>query len=440
MKMKSKLWISIFVIFVVVILTGASALALYPNTEKPEWAKGVGKLVFGNTGTINSDPAIRENIRRFEAETGIKVEIIEVPGAKCTTEWNRSLALGESTYDVMSVQTTWGNPAWIENGWILPLDDVFSKQLIDQLMPAAVEASSYKGKLYFAPDYAQATHVIYRKDLLKEAGYDSLPKDWDEFLKLAKKLTIDKDGDGRIDQYGFAYPIGDAEHGPWTFFTFLLASGGKMWDEDRNAAFNSAEGLAALNFMDELLNKEKVCPPGLLSYTIGDVGDIWKEGQIAMGLVSSGGIIESCLNSENGENLGVGFFPTRIPREQIDTPYLNLIQANCVNANSKHPLAAKYLARSASEYISSFYEMAVEKQPGCNMLAYDSDYVKKEFFRGDLMLETIKYSTNSPMNKSPYFIVENIVRKAIQTSLLGKMTAQETLDSMENKMKEEGIF
>jgi len=349
------------------------------------------------------------------------------------------LALGETTYDVISVQTTWGNPIWIENGWILPLDEVFSNRLKDQLMPSAIDAASYKGKMYYAPDFGQSMHVVYRKDLLEEAGYDSLPTDWNKFLELAKKLTVDKDGDGRIDQYGFAYPVGTGEEGPWSFFTFLLASGGKMWDEDGKAAFNSPEGLAALEFMDELLNKSKVSPPGTVGYLIGDVGDIWKEGQVAMALLSSGGLIYNCLNSENGKNLDLGFFPTRIPREQIDKPYFSFYTFVCVNAKSKHPLAAKYLARSASEYVNSAFEMAIEKQPGMNMLAYNSPWVKAEFFKVDLMLETLNMSTTSVM-KAPYFIEEDIIRKNLQRFLLGEMTAQETLDRMEKEMKEEGIF
>ena len=441
--MKTKIRLSIFMLAVltVVILTASSTFALYPDgdRDKPEWAEGVDKLVWGNAGTLAGDPAIRENIRRFEAETGIKVEAIEVPGPKLTTEWSRSLALGESTYDVISVQTTWGNPTWIENGWILPLDEVYSKRLMDQLMPSAIEAASYKGKMYYAPDYGQSMHLIYRTDLLEEAGYDSLPTDWDGFLELAKKLTVDKDEDGVIDQYGFAYPLGEGEHAPWSFFSFLLASGGKMWDEEGKAIFNSPEGLAALEYMDEMLNKSKVCPPGLIGYQVGDVGDTWKEGQIAMGLVSSGGVIESALRSENGENLDVGFFPTRIPKEQIDKPYFSFYTFVCVNANSKHPLAAKYLARSASEYVTSTYEMAIEKQPGMNMLAYDSQWVKDEFYKADIMLETLNNATTKPM-KAPYFIQEDIIRKDVQSFLLGEMTAQETLDSMEKKMQDEGIF
>ena len=439
MKTKMRLAIFIFAVLTVVILAASSTLALYPDTDKPEWAEGVDKLVWGNAGSLEGDPAIRENILRFEAETGIDVEVIEVPGPELTTEWLRSLALGDSTYDVISVQTTWGNPTWIENGWILPLDDVFSERFKSQLMPSAIEAASYKGKMYYAPDYGQSMHVIYRKDLLKEAGYDSLPTDWKGFMELAKKLTVDKNGDGTIDQYGFAYPVGQGEEGPWSFFTFLLASGGKMWDEDGLAAFNSPEGLAALEFMDELVNKAKVSPPGTVGYLIGDVGDLWQEGQAAMALLSSGGLIYNCLNSENGENLDIGFFPTRIPREQIDKPYFSFYTFVCVNAKSKHPLAAKYLARSASEYTTSTFEMAIEKQPGMNMLAYDSPWVKTAFFKADLMLETLNMATTSVM-KAPYLMEEDIIRKNLQRFLLGEMTAQQTLDRMEQEMKAEGIF
>ena len=58
--------------------------------------------------------------------------------------------------------------------------------------------------VYALPTGSSPLVVAYNKDLFDRAGL-SVPADdwtWDDFLGLAKRLTLDRDGDGTIDQWG----------------------------------------------------------------------------------------------------------------------------------------------------------------------------------------------------------------------------------------------
>lgn len=59
------------------------------------------------------------------------------------------------------------------------------------------------GKVFSAPWFMIPTAILYRTDLFKAAGVTP-PKTFEEFLTVCKKLTKDTDGDGKIDQYGWA--------------------------------------------------------------------------------------------------------------------------------------------------------------------------------------------------------------------------------------------
>ena len=54
------------------------------------------------------------------------------------------------------------------------------------------------------PQNISSLVVYYNEDLFAEAGTAPPPDDWtwDDFIATAKALTIDRDGDGIVEQYG----------------------------------------------------------------------------------------------------------------------------------------------------------------------------------------------------------------------------------------------
>jgi ABC-type glycerol-3-phosphate transport system substrate-binding protein len=102
--------------------------------------------------------------------------------------------------------------------------------------------------------------LIYNKDHFKNAGIDpnEPPKTWDDLKSYSRKLTIDKDGDGKSDQYGFyvpAYP-GSGPLSIWMVLQwspFLWQAGGEIMDSSESKVlFNSDAGVKALTLWKEI--------------------------------------------------------------------------------------------------------------------------------------------------------------------------------------------
>ena len=73
---------------------------------------------------------------------------------------------------------------------LTPIDDVWAK-LKPLYSPAFAQASTgLDGKKYFVPIYNYPWAVFYRRSLFKAKGY-SVPKTWDQFIALAKKMKAD---------------------------------------------------------------------------------------------------------------------------------------------------------------------------------------------------------------------------------------------------------
>ena len=97
-------------------------------------------------------------------------------------------------------------------------------QFPDNLWNIMQEISSDK-KTYIVPFSLEPLFFYYRPSYFKKAGVE-VPKTWDEFLEAAKKTTMDTNGDGKIDVYGFGMRGGSG--GQDALGNFLCAYGGSF--------------------------------------------------------------------------------------------------------------------------------------------------------------------------------------------------------------------
>ena len=105
---------------------------------------------------------------------------------------------------------------------------------------AAIDFVS-KNQIYALPVWTDVLVMVYNKDLFNAAAVATPPKDWDEFIKVAAKLST-KDKSGNLTKSGAA--IGTANnvnHSADILSLLMLQSGAKMISDDGNsAAFDSS--------------------------------------------------------------------------------------------------------------------------------------------------------------------------------------------------------
>lgn len=177
----------------------------------------------------------------------------------------------------------------------------------DDISKAMWAPVTINGKYYGIPSAGYVMTFFYKKDLFRKAGLpDRAPKDWDELVEFAKKLTHpDK------NQYGFGL-MG----GPWCawhFLDFVWQAGGRMvkkvngkWRVD----FNDPGGVRALQFYKDLTFKYKVTQPNALANIRPDLQEAFASGQVAM-LMEVADQLDVFVNKFGLDlkDLGIGVLP-----------------------------------------------------------------------------------------------------------------------------------
>lgn len=160
----------------------------------------------------------------------------------------------------------------------------------DRYYPLALEGFTDGGVQYGLPTTFSDVVLIYNKDLFDAAGLDYPTPEWtwEDELAAAEQLT---DLDAGV--YGSYQPVSFFE-----FYKALQQAGGEFFDEDGQAVFNSAAGLAAAEWLTS--------KPGTVMPTLADIGGtpdfdtaLFQSGQLAMwhnGIWQFTGLNESGVN------------------------------------------------------------------------------------------------------------------------------------------------
>lgn len=158
----------------------------------------------------------------------------------------------------------WFNPTitgqLVELDAIRPLDDLLANSpLRQEIDPALFESMQFQGHTWSVPFGTNNVGVFYRPTLFEKAGINQLPTSWQELHQVAKSLTSDTDGDGRIDQHGILLPLGKGEWTVFMWLPFMWSGGGQLTDSPSDVSrvnLLNAGAIAALQFWNELIKDD----------------------------------------------------------------------------------------------------------------------------------------------------------------------------------------
>lgn len=139
--------------------------------------------------------------------------------------------------------------------------------------PASLDACKWRDHLYSLPIYEFSAAIIYRKDLLKKYGIE-VPVDMEELTRAVKKLTLDTNGDGKIDIYGITGRGRKGEEPTITTTGYAWAYVGSCFEGNAHTTYEIKEKKAkpTVNTPEFIAGYEKYC--GLLR----DYGDPGQSG------------------------------------------------------------------------------------------------------------------------------------------------------------------
>lgn len=185
------------------------AASVYGLTASRGWAglrpsvagRASGTVTVGsNYSDANPKKAMAAVFKRFEQRSGVKVKVNTVSHNTFQEQINSYLQ-GRPD-DVFTWFAGYRMQFFAQRGLATPIDDVW-KTLAPQFSPALQAASKgLDGHYYFVPIYNYPWAVHYKKSLFKQKGY-KVPKTWDQFLALAKKMKADGIPMGFCDKDGW---------------------------------------------------------------------------------------------------------------------------------------------------------------------------------------------------------------------------------------------
>lgn len=213
--------------------------------------------------------------REFEAAYP-EVDVVVVPVA-----WEGMLEkflLAAQTGNLPDVMTTESFLGWTQlfasYGHMMDLTELMEEIGEDTFFPGVLEGCRYKGRYYAIP-YRNSTRVlVYNKDMFRAAGLDpdKPPETWAQLLDYAQKLTVDSDGDGNPEQWGFSYPLARfCTVAPEYLRAVMRSYGADILSADmKQCTITSPEAIEAIRFYTDLVTKYKVVPPEVISWSDDD--------------------------------------------------------------------------------------------------------------------------------------------------------------------------
>ncbi|WP_157905411.1 extracellular solute-binding protein [Parafrankia colletiae] len=132
----------------------------------------------------------------------------------------------------------------------MPLDDEFDQNFWDRFDPVALAASTYRGRIYAAPYFANRGVLYYRPDLLAQVGRRP-PTTWEELEETATMLRDVGRTEYRLAWQGAAY---EGLTCVWT--EFAASAGGRTLDETgTRSTIDSPACVRALRLMRGLVER-----------------------------------------------------------------------------------------------------------------------------------------------------------------------------------------
>jgi len=216
---------------------------------------------------------------QFEADTGVAVEIIEVPFNELVPKALVELTANSGKYDIIAVNSILGWAGMMQ--FMASLDDLYTPDIEADLSQASIAAATdATGARKAFPFIASIPAMYYRTDIIADRGVTQ-PTTWDDFVAFCKATTYEPGG-GQPKVWG---TVVDATEKSTTSATKLLGrfyqAGGGLVDANGDPAIDQEANIEALAWVADLVNVHQVAPPDAAALNYDDAHNLFLQGRAA---------------------------------------------------------------------------------------------------------------------------------------------------------------
>jgi ABC-type sugar transport system, periplasmic component len=405
-------------------------------------------LRFTYWGSTYEKEVITKAIDKFVEETGISVEAIHIP-----SEYETKLTTMIAANDAPDVGYL-GPPTaykWYEDGKLANIKDLFQSD------PVASEEDFVEGVIVRKGDdivglmnNLESFALFYNKDAFAEAGVEAPPTKpedawtWEEFIEVAKKLTIDNKGRNALDpdfdpsnikQYGFNMNLWSG-----TMEALLLRNDTQYFPNMEDATgINTPAFNQVFQNVADLINVHHVMPSPVTAKSMPAPAVALQSKRYAM--VLDGQWVCNDFAQIDGLNYGIGVLPKMTSTTAVYSGALGV-----VFSASKHPEEAWMLLKYITDPESSL-ELFRDGLWMPNRKAYYTDEDKIDVWASlsrarvegyrDVLVDPIV--NNSQVTSEVYVKnfgdINNILFPALDQAWAGKKTVDEVMAEIMPKLE-----
>ena len=245
-----------------------------------------GSLTFMFRGGPDEKAAYQAAIDKFTEDTGVKVEVIVTDADQYATKLQAAVA-GNNVPDVFYIEQA-NLQSYVASGVLMDITDQVDELGVDldNIWQYGVDSYRFDGELQGTPDgrlYGLPKDVGpfafgYNRTMLEAAGIPlpdpDVPLTWEQYVDICKKLTVDTDGDGAVDQWGTGPNV------TWNLQSLVWSNGADFVNEDRTqVTVDTPEFAEALQEFADLTTVDGVTPSAGDAATL-DTYQRWMAGEI----------------------------------------------------------------------------------------------------------------------------------------------------------------
>jgi multiple sugar transport system substrate-binding protein len=397
-------------------------------------------------------------LKEFEDTYGIDVNFEALPEDTARQKMMLDFSSHTGQYDIVTTDA-WNLGTLASADYLEPLDDYIANKAapeyfsLSDFMPSNMEAGSYGGKVYTMPLYTFGPALVYNKALFEEYNV-KVPTNIEELEAAAEALTLDLDGDGKIDVYGITMRARAGEE-PTIDVTGLTWAYGGTWfegnadtveeikDSQARPTVNSPEFIAGFEEYAKLL--QNWGPPESSNWGWVECMDTLAQGKAAMHLAASSAYWYTRATATiNPEDIGIAPSPMG-PGGHRMMNYFDL--GLSINKDSKNKDASWLVL----QFITSEEVQRAQAAAGITSIPRISLVMSPELLavypEADLqeVLDSLETAEPDYMPKIPeYTEICNILGTAASEIVAGTISAKEALDAAQEQintiMEEAGYY
>ncbi len=201
--------------------------------------------------------ASKEFIAQYDKD--VKIKVIEFDGGAETKAITNSFGKNDAA-DIL-YDGFFNMSSFIHTGKVVPIDDVLTPEMKEDIFPAYLEHGRFNNKLYMLPYMSSENILIYNREMLEKYGLGeyidegAVISNWsvEDWTKILNTLAdgFAKEGKGKVPMMMYAKD----NQGDTHIMTMLRSFGGELFDSGNNFDLaDNPEVISALRWLQNGMN------------------------------------------------------------------------------------------------------------------------------------------------------------------------------------------